>query len=162
MNSMHPLPRRLLLTVFALALAGCASTRPLAPPPATAAAEPLLGRWEGTWLSHRNQHTGALTCLVTREPDGRHRFDFRATFWKVFRASYSVHLDVREIPGGHALSGAENLGGFMGGVYHYEGTASNGTLRATYQSDVDHGVFNLTRPREAESGETGAKQGTED
>lgn len=156
---MRPLPRRLLPTVLALAMTGCAGTRPPSSPAATAsaAAEPLLGRWEGTWLSHQNQHTGALACLVSREPDGRHRFDFRATFWKVFRASYSVHLDVREIPGGHALSGSENLGGFMGGVYRYEGTVSNGTLRATYESEVDHGVFNLARPtgKKAGSGQEG-------
>jgi hypothetical protein len=148
MTTKRPLPLRRLLIVLALAMNSCASTRPPAQPVAIAAPEPLLGRWEGTWRSQMNQQPGALTCLVSREPDGRHRFDFRATFWKVFHASYSVRLDVREIPGGYALTGSQNLGGFMGGVYRYEGSVSNGVLRATYKSDADHGVFKLTRPRE--------------
>ena len=30
----------------------------------------LQGRWQGTWLSDVNQHTGALRCVVTQQGDG--------------------------------------------------------------------------------------------
>jgi hypothetical protein len=114
--------------------------------PAQLAPDTLSGRWDGSWLSDVNQHTGRLRCVVGEDEGGRRKFDFWATYFKVIQVTYTVTLNATPVaPGVHRLSGSQDLGGFKGGVYTYEGTASNGVLRATYSSGFDHGMFRLRR-----------------
>lgn len=106
----------------------------------------LEGRWEGRWLSDVNGHTGKLRCIVARETGSQYEFHYWATFWKLFRATYKVHLHVRPVDIGYELRGEENLGKLAGGVYQYEGRVSGTNFTSTYRSPYDHGTFRLTRP----------------
>lgn len=107
----------------------------------------MEGRWEGQWLSHVNGHTGNLRCLLSHESDTRLLARFRASYWKIFRFSYSVPLQVRGGDGGWEFSGEENLGKLAGGVYRYEGRVTPTNFHSTYTSKHDHGVFEMSRPQ---------------
>src|SRR5947209_8777115 len=83
-------PRRcnklIVLTSLSL-LVGCSSyeskwkeaaTRPIS-------AASIEGRWEGTWQSDANHHTGGLRCILTRNGnDDAYHADYHATYWKIF------------------------------------------------------------------------------
>lgn len=139
---------RLLASSCLLLLTGCstfnhdwkqASARPLV-------ADSLEGRWEGHWLSDANGHTGKLRCLVTKETGFQYEFRYWATFWKVFRATYTTHLHVRKVNDEYEFRGEEDLGRFVGGIFQYEGKVSGTNFFSTYSSRYDHGTFRLTRP----------------
>ncbi len=106
------------------------------------------GRWDGTWLSDVNGHTGRLRCLLVREGENRHQARFRATYWKVFRFSYTVPLQVEaEVrDGAWHFTGEEDLGKLAGGVYRYEGHVTPTDFFSTYRSEHDHGTFQMRRP----------------
>lgn len=110
------------------------------------AANSIAGRWEGAWTSDVNGHTGRLRCLLTRESDTSYRAQFRATYWKIFRFSYTVSLAVEERDGVWQLKGEENLGAMAGGIYRYEGQVSPTNFHSTYSSEYDHGIFSMQRP----------------
>ncbi|HEY1169865.1 MAG TPA: hypothetical protein VGH19_00725 [Verrucomicrobiae bacterium] len=140
----------LTLVLLLLSLTGCASferdwRHALVQPPARTATP--AGPWKGTWLSHPSGHTGELRCLVTEKATGRYEFRFKATYWKVFRYSYSVEMPVQC---DHAEScnfkGSEHLGLLAGGTYHYEGSIAGTNLTATYRCKIDHGIFQMSRP----------------
>ena len=111
--------------------------------PATPAS--IEGLWEGKWLSDVNGHTGRLRCLLSRESDSRYQARFRATYWKVFRFSYTVPLQFEQRDAWH-FTGEENLGKLAGGVYRYEGHATPTNFFSTYHSKYDHGTFQMRRP----------------
>ena len=102
-----------------------------------AAVDGLAGRWEGHWLSDVNGHTGRLRC--------EYEFHYWATFWKIFRYSYAVHLHVQKTGEEYEFKGEEDLGKMAGGVYQYEGKVVGTKFSSTYKSSVDHGTFSLTR-----------------
>lgn len=104
------------------------------------------GAWQGTWLSDVNGHTGDLRCLVTQKNDDEYEFRFKATYWKLFRFSYTVTLPVECKPEACTFKGSEDLGYLAGGVYHYAGSIQNSNLNATYSCKFDHGIFKLSRP----------------
>lgn len=112
-------------------------------PPAPAGT--LTGPWQGTWLSEVNGHTGDLRCLVTEKSPEVYEFNFKATYWKIFRYSYIVTMPVTRTASGYAFMGNENLGFLAGGVYSYEGSVNVTNLDATYSCKFDNGVFKLTR-----------------
>ena len=140
---------KILTTVLLLALTGCSSFERdwrhacVQPPPQSGA---LTGAWKGTWLSEVNGHTGELRCLVTANRPDEYEFHFKATFWKIFRYSYTVNLPVTPTAEGYAFKGQEDLGFWSGGVYHYDGQIGGTNLNATYSNKFDHGVFTLQRP----------------
>lgn len=108
----------------------------------------IEGPWEGTWLSHVNGHKGRLRCLVGPEKTaaGERDFRYRAT-WKGFLSATfpSVH-QVRKTNDGFKFSGEHRMADWAGGLYHYEGSVKNGRFSATYRCELDHGVFELSRP----------------
>jgi hypothetical protein len=106
----------------------------------------LEGRWEGKWLSDKNGHTGKLLCLLTRESDTNYHAHFKATYWKIFRASYHVQFTGGMRDGVWNFHGDEDLGWFAGGVYHYKGRVTPTNFFSTYRSEYDHGTFELYRP----------------
>jgi len=114
---------------------------------ATPPGDDVTGRWEGSWLSGKNGHHGRLRCLVTRLGDDRYRAHYKATYWKIFRISYSVDMQVRrESSNTREFQGETALGWWGGGVYHYEGDATPTNFFSTYKSKYDHGTFQMTRP----------------
>lgn len=106
----------------------------------------MAGRWEGKWISEVHGHNGALRCVITEAADGNHDARFRATYMKLLKFSYTVPLSVVETNGVWRFSGQEDLGTIAGGVYHYEGNASQAEFQSTYRSKSDHGVFEMQRP----------------
>ena len=110
----------------------------------------LQGRWEGTWLSDANQHTGALRCVVTQKSDGSWRARFHATYNKALSFGYTVTLKVEPSTNAFKFSGDANLGWYAGGVYHYEGHADDTNFFSTYSCKYDHGTFqDEKRPRKS-------------
>ena len=111
------------------------------------AADSLAGRWEGKWLSDVNGHNGALRCVLKRGSDTNYTAHFKATYWKIFRASYRVEFLGEFRDGIWQFHGEENLGWFAGGDYHYGGRISATNFFSTYECKYDHGTFALSRPK---------------
>ena len=112
----------------------------------TYASDALTGAWEGTWLSDVNGHNGRLRALITQNPDGTYHAWYHAKYKRILSFAYSVDMEAQEITGGHTFTGEADLGKLAGGVYSYEGTASDGLYNAHYDCKYDHGVFKMQRP----------------
>jgi hypothetical protein len=138
---------RLLLLGLAGLLAGCSSFerdwRAAAALPA--AADPLLGRWEGTWRSEVNGHHGGLRAIITRDAAGVYQARYRATYASLFSFEHSLPMKVEREGGGARFEGSADLGWLAGGVYTYAGQAGEGRYTSTYRSKHDHGLFELQR-----------------
>ncbi|NBR84650.1 MAG: hypothetical protein EB141_08090 [Verrucomicrobia bacterium] len=106
----------------------------------------IEGRWEGRWLSDHNGHNGSLRALVRRLDNGQFETRYHATYEGVLSFGMQMNLTLVPTNGGWAFSGAENLGRFYG-VYRYEGRASATNFYSTYKASVDHGTFQMTRPK---------------
>ena len=109
-------------------------------------ANDISGPWEGKWLSDKNGHTGKLRAVLRQTGDNEYDAHFHATFWKIFRTSYRVPLNVEAEDGRTVLHGEQNLGRLSGGVYTYEGEATPSSFFSTYKSKYDHGTFEMKRP----------------
>src|SRR5438067_10071331 len=83
----------------------------------------LPGRWQGTWHSDANDHSGKLRCVVTKTDDAMYRARFHANYMKILSFGYTVALKTEPITNGFSFSGQADLGRLAGGVYHYEGHA---------------------------------------
>jgi hypothetical protein len=114
----------------------------------------IEGPWTGTWTSNGG-HTGSLKCLLTRNEPAQsapmgsvtYRARFKATFWKIFTAHYDVTLHGKQDANGSAhLTGDQDLGKLVGGVYHYDANVTPTNFDATYESSKDDGKFVMTRP----------------
>jgi hypothetical protein len=110
-------------------------------------ADSMTGRWEGTWASSSNGHSGTLRCLMSKTNEAQYVARFRATYAKVLSFSYAVPLAVDPHYDGWEFSGEANLGKAAGGVYYYEGRASPTNFFSTYKASGDHGVFEMRRPK---------------
>jgi hypothetical protein len=106
----------------------------------------IAGPWIGHWRSDVNGHNGQLRSIVTAHAPNAYMAHYRARFWKIFAASYSVPLSVTNMDGEFRFSGTSNLGALGGGLYNYEGSASPAAFQSTYRSKHDHGTFVLRRP----------------
>jgi hypothetical protein len=92
------------------------------------------GRWEGTWRSESNGHSGALRCVLTQKQDGTFAARFHAIYRKFLRFGYTVPLNVApDSSGVFRFNGDANLGWWAGGAYHYEGGAIETNFLSTYQ-----------------------------
>lgn len=108
----------------------------------------ITGAWDGQWLSDRNGHRGRLQCLLTKQQNNTYSARFKARFWKIFTASYTVPLQIT--PGTNQnfqLEGDSNLGKLAGGVYRYSGEATPTRFNTKYTSKYDHGTFKMERPQ---------------
>ena len=105
----------------------------------------IQGRWQGTWLSEVNGHTGKLHCLVAKQDDGKYQARYHAKYRKILSFGYTVALDATQTNGIYKFSGEADLG-WAGGVYRYEGQASSTNFLSTYKSKHDHGIFQMSRP----------------
>ena len=139
----------LLLLLIALVLgSGCSFNHEWKMAAATPASDTgLQGRWQGTWHSDANGHSGKLRCVVTKTDDAMYRARFHAKYMKVLSFGYTVFLKAEPTAtNGYAFSGQANLGRLAGGVYHYEGHADTTNFFSTYSCKYDHGTFQMTRP----------------
>jgi hypothetical protein len=146
---------RLLTLTFALGLTLCFSScsigfnRDWTRAAATNATAPasLEGAWKGTWISEVNGHHGQLRAVVTaipgKTPPSDYDFRYHATYKTILSGSYTTrhHVDAKG-----ALSGSQDLGSLVGGVFTYEGKVTPTEFRATYKSSSDHGLFEMKRP----------------
>ena len=141
-----------------LVLAGCSSferqwrqTRS-----STASAmTPVVGKWEGSWRSEAEHGGGSMRAIVVAaeapsSASGRVAMrcsaTFKSTFWSVFSGTNTV--DIIATPDGNGrmtFHGSKDLGILSGGVYTYDGWASESAMESTYSSSADHGVFKLRR-----------------
>lgn len=109
------------------------------PPPNT-----IVGAWEGVWKSNAHGVSGPLRCVITESGNGHYNATFHAQYhW--FHFTYVAKLAAHRSPEALHLTGDADLG-WMGGVYHYSGTASPTRYSSTYQSHVENGVLDLKRP----------------
>ena len=84
---------------------------------------------------------------MTRIDGARYHARYKATYWKIFRIGYTVEMTVEpQSEGVFKMRGENDLGWWGGGIYHYEGKASDTNFFATYRSKYDHGTFEMKRP----------------
>lgn len=107
----------------------------------------LAGRWEGQWLSNKNDHNGKLkAAILSAEKPAEYRAHFHAVYGGIFTFDYPVVLvTVREESGNTRFNGSADLGPMAGGVYTYTGQVTGEHFRADYKSKYDHGRFELVR-----------------
>jgi hypothetical protein len=111
----------------------------------------VTGRWIGHWRSDANGHHGQLRCILTQHSTNAYMARFRARFWKIFAAGYSVPLTLTATNGHYTFEGSAKLGALgCWAVYTYEGTVSPVAMESTYESKRDHGTFVLRRPQRGE------------
>jgi len=106
----------------------------------------VAGRWEGSWTSDVNGHTGTLRCILTPIEEGRVQADFHARFWKFFSWRYQVPLAVDSMNKTNRISGSSNLGWLFGGQYQCRGGVQDSEFTATYTNRYDHGIMVMSRP----------------
>jgi len=115
-----------LIPLVALLVSGCSSFQrewQRAAQSSTPTHSPA-GCWEGRWQSDVNQHSGKLRCVLVPQSATNCVAHFHATYWKIFRASYSVSLAVAMTEDGWSFRGEEDLGWLAGGTYRYDGQVS--------------------------------------
>jgi hypothetical protein len=110
------------------------------------ASQGVEGKWEGTWLSAVNGHTGTLKCVVSA-PTGKgdHEFFYRATWKKILSGSYKAVHHVEKKGGSHVFKGDHQMPDWAGGKYHYEGTVKGDEFSACYESAMDRGSYMMRR-----------------
>jgi len=110
-------------------------------------ANEISGRWEGSWRSEKNRHTGELRCMITKAGNNRFRAHYKATYWKCLRFSYITTLRVEKVSEDvHRFDGTADLGWWGGGIYRCQGYATPTNFTAIYKSRHDHGIFQMKRP----------------
>jgi hypothetical protein len=106
----------------------------------------IEGRWDGTWRSESNGHTGRLRCIVSPTQQANvYKFHYGGTFAKVIGFQYTVDHAVQRLGRTWTMEGKSDLGS-MGGLFSYEATVQDGVFRATYRSKEDRGGFDMKRP----------------
>ncbi len=139
----------ILLSLFLLVATGCSTfNRDWE----KAAAKPnpmdIQGRWQGSWLSSANSHSGELRCLVEKVSEQKYRARFDSTYKKVLHFKSTVMLKGTNDANGFRFNGKAKLPWWAGGIYHYEGNVSPTNFFSTYKCKYDHGTFQMTRPSE--------------
>ena len=108
------------------------------------------GCWEGTWTSDWNGHSGGLRAIITPLSGSRYEVRFHATYDLVFLPLSFEHqtpMEVRRDGDAIRFKGTADLGFLAGGVFTYDGLCRGEVYRSDFDSTVDHGVFEMRRPR---------------
>jgi hypothetical protein len=113
-----------------------------------ASSDPLAGRWEGKWASEQTGHSGRLRAIVDRVDDKTYHIDYDGWFFGILRYTHGMNVTAsRDVDDKIVhFKGQEDLGSIAGGVYRYDGTADGREFKSTYQSNDDHGRFEMQRP----------------
>ena len=56
----------------------------------------ISGRWDGSWQSEANGHSGRLRCLITKQDAGQYQARFHANYFKILTFGYTVTLQAQE------------------------------------------------------------------
>lgn len=107
----------------------------------------VVGRWEGSWLSAVNQHSGKLKCIVSETSSEKYDFHYWAR-WSVFSWTYHLKLPVEATDTVTSFSGTKNLGKLAGGAFEFEGKVEGDRFEANYNSKFDRGQFTMRRVRD--------------
>lgn len=105
----------------------------------------LAGCWQGCWKSHTTGHQGKLQAIITRHDEHRYCARFHGTFVKVLPFEYSMSFTAAEAGEAQQFQGQKDLGRLAGGVYRFEGQATECDFVAHYTSCEDRGVFIMRR-----------------
>ena len=105
----------------------------------------ITGCWDGCWESRCTGHHGKVRAIITRCDDTHYRARFHGTFFKVIPFGYEMTLTAVPQEGQYVLSGQKNLGKLAGGVYRFQGHATDSEFYADYTSDNDRGTFIMSR-----------------
>jgi len=103
------------------------------------------GRWQGSWKSEQDGHTGALLCVIQQTGSEQFSAFFSATYARIFHFSYDAKLIGHPMGDLVHLTGTQDLG-WPVGVYTYDGMASRSQFYCAYRSKDDRGYFALARP----------------
>ena len=106
----------------------------------------IEGRWEGTWLSSHNGHTGRLRCLLEKQADDRYLARFDSTYKKILHFKSTVVIEGAQSNGTFRFNGDAQLPWWAGGLYHYAGTITPTNFFSTYECKYDRGTFQMSRP----------------
>ena len=106
----------------------------------------ITGRWQGTWASDADGHTGGLRCLITQTNEHLYHARYAATYGGMLHFNYEMDLTADQKFDWVTFDGSADLGALAGGEYQYEGRANSEKFYARYRSDEDRGQFNMTRP----------------
>lgn len=106
----------------------------------------IQGRWEGTWNSQANGHSGKLRCLLERLSEDSYRARFDSTYKKILHFKSTVVLNGSVTNDIFHFNGEAKLPWWAGGIYDYEGKVSATDFFSTYKCKYDHGTFQMTRP----------------
>ncbi len=107
----------------------------------------LEGRWQGTWTSDANHHSGALRCILAPEPDGKYLARYHATYGGAFTFTYDVRMTAEREAEAWSFRGSADLGWLAGGIYEYVGQVKGDDFVSTYASKSDHGTFRMARAK---------------
>ena len=105
----------------------------------------IEGRWRGTWVSDASGHSGALLAAIRKTAENQYLAAFNATYAGVFHFSYDLPLVAQRRDGVTYFHGEADLGLLAGGVYRYDGHATDTDFLCTYTSKYDYGDFVLRR-----------------
>jgi hypothetical protein len=142
-----------LLPLLALTLSSCSigfhrdwkTAAKVSSPP-----QDLSGAWTGTWRSEGTGHEGKLKAIATPVPSTTgpqvYTFRYHATWAKLLSGGYTARHEVKHKGKDFLISGEQDLGKLLGGIYHYEGKATAEEFKASYKCDFDHGFFEMKRP----------------
>lgn len=119
---------------------------------------PVPQFWEGEWRSDRNDHHGALRCVLTKKPDGAFAAFFRAKYSRFLRACYKVELRAMRSGEILRLSGKTDLGPLAGGEYTYEGNIQGREFLCRYRCRYDEGKFYLKAIRRVAAEQPGSER----
>ena len=136
------------LLSISLLLAGCASPDFASSWRQAKASTPtgIEGAWEGTWHSEGTGHQGKRRCLVSHSAHDPQAYHFRywASWATVFSGNFDVTYRLTPKNGAYAVSGESDLGPF--GTFSHQGMVSKDRFQATFRSDNETGVFEMSRP----------------
>lgn len=108
-------------------------------------AHPLVGRWQGTWQSNHNQHTGDLRAIITETGDDQFSAWYHATYAGFLKFTYTIPFTADQQGDHYHITGSADLGPLKGGHYQYTAHTDGRTLHADYTADVDHGTYHLKK-----------------
>jgi hypothetical protein len=108
------------------------------------------GCWEGTWTSDWNGHSGKLRAIITPISGARYNVRFHAVYDLLFAPltfEYEMPMEIQRHGNAILFKGSADLGVLAGGEFMYDGACRGDIYRSDYDSSLDHGVFEMRRPR---------------
>jgi hypothetical protein len=107
--------------------------------------DPFEGRWEGSWVSDHNGHSGRLRCIISRGSNAVYRANFQAKYAKTLTFHYVASLQTLREGERISFNGEARLGWWAGGLYRYVGHAEGTNFFCTYSNRYDFGTFRLLK-----------------